>query len=40
MAEIAAALGWTERRVQNELYRARRALLQWRQRIAGDGEEP
>lgn len=39
MAEIAAAMGWNERRVQNELYRARRALLQWRQKHAGEGDE-
>jgi RNA polymerase sigma-70 factor (ECF subfamily) len=39
MAEIGAALGWSERQVQNALYRARRALLDWRQRHADEGEE-
>jgi RNA polymerase sigma-70 factor (ECF subfamily) len=39
MAEIGAALGWSEKQVQNALYRARRALLDWRQRHAGEGEE-
>jgi RNA polymerase sigma factor (sigma-70 family) len=38
LAEIAATLGWNEKRVQNELYRARRVLLQWRQQHASDGE--
>jgi RNA polymerase sigma-70 factor (ECF subfamily) len=38
MAEIAAALGWNEKRVGNELYRARRALLEWRRRDASEGE--
>jgi RNA polymerase sigma-70 factor (ECF subfamily) len=40
MAEIGAAWGWSEKQVQNALYRARRALLDWRQRHAGEGEEP
>jgi RNA polymerase sigma-70 factor (ECF subfamily) len=40
MAEIAAALGWNERRVQNELYRARCALLRWREQHGGEGDEP
>jgi RNA polymerase sigma-70 factor (ECF subfamily) len=39
MAEIAAAMGWNEKRVDNELYRARRALLAWRQREGREGEE-
>jgi RNA polymerase sigma-70 factor (ECF subfamily) len=38
MAEIAAALGWNEKRVGNELYRARRALVEWRRRAASEGE--
>jgi len=37
MAEIAVALGWNEKRVGNELYRARRALVEWR-RAASEGE--
>jgi RNA polymerase sigma-70 factor (ECF subfamily) len=38
MAEIGAALGWNEKKVENELYRARRALLEWRRREWGEGE--
>jgi RNA polymerase sigma-70 factor (ECF subfamily) len=38
-AEIAAAMGWNELREKNELYKARRALAQWRQREAADGGE-
>ena len=38
VAEIAAALRWNEKRVQNELYKARRALADWRQREAAEGE--
>lgn len=30
MQEIAAALGWTPKKVENELYRARQALVKWR----------
>jgi RNA polymerase sigma-70 factor (ECF subfamily) len=30
IAEIAAGLGWSERRVEHELSRARRALAEWR----------
>ena len=37
MAEIGALLGWNEDRVKNELYRARRSLIQWEQREA-EGE--
>ena len=38
-AEIAAALGWNENRVRNELSKARRALADWRRREAGEGDE-
>jgi len=40
VAEIAAALGWNKKRVENELYKARCALDDWRRREAGEGEEP
>jgi RNA polymerase sigma-70 factor (ECF subfamily) len=36
MAEIAAQLRWNEKRVDNELYKARRALADWRRREAED----
>jgi RNA polymerase sigma-70 factor, ECF subfamily len=36
--EIAAALQWNEKRVRNELYKARRALADWR-RATGEGDE-
>ena len=39
VAEIAAALGCKEKRVENELAKARRALVEWRRRDAGEGEE-
>jgi RNA polymerase sigma-70 factor (ECF subfamily) len=39
LAEIAAALGWNEKRVENELAKARRALVEWRRRDLGEGEE-
>jgi RNA polymerase sigma-70 factor, ECF subfamily len=39
MAEIGAALRWNEKRVENELYRARRALIDWRRRDAGNGDD-
>ena len=39
VAEIGQALGWSPIRVQNELSRARRTLLEWRQREADEGEE-
>lgn len=32
IAEIAEAVGWKPKRVENELFRARRALADWRQR--------
>jgi RNA polymerase sigma-70 factor (ECF subfamily) len=38
MAEIGAAMGWNEKRVENELYRARRALVLWRRREAEEGD--
>jgi RNA polymerase sigma-70 factor (ECF subfamily) len=37
-AEIAAAMGWNEKRVYNELFKARRTLVEWRQREADEGE--
>ncbi len=37
IAEIAAALGWNDKKVQNELYKARRALTEWRERDAREG---
>jgi RNA polymerase sigma-70 factor, ECF subfamily len=40
VAEIGAAMGWSVRRVQNELYRARRALADWRRHEAEEGEKP
>jgi RNA polymerase sigma-70 factor (ECF subfamily) len=36
-AEIARALGWNEKRVYNELYKARCALADWRRRHADEG---
>jgi RNA polymerase sigma-70 factor, ECF subfamily len=36
--EIAAALHWNEKRVRNELYKARRALAEWRRGVA-EGDE-
>jgi RNA polymerase sigma-70 factor (ECF subfamily) len=36
VAEIAAAMGWSRIRVQNELSRARRTLVEWR-RNQGEG---
>ena len=37
VAEIAAALRWNEKKVQNELYKARRVLARWRERDAREG---
>jgi RNA polymerase sigma-70 factor (ECF subfamily) len=37
VAEISAALRWSKKRVENELYRARRSLID-RQRDEGEGE--
>jgi RNA polymerase sigma-70 factor (ECF subfamily) len=39
VAEIGRALRWNEKRVHNELYRARRALADWRRRDAAEGDE-
>src|SRR5439155_12501813 len=39
VAEIAAALDCNEKRVENELAKARRALVEWRRRDSGEGEE-
>jgi RNA polymerase sigma-70 factor, ECF subfamily len=39
-AEIAAAMGWNEKRVYNELFKARRTLIEWREREAEEGETP
>jgi RNA polymerase sigma-70 factor, ECF subfamily len=39
LAEIATALRWNTDRVKNELARARRALADWRERAAGQGDE-
>jgi RNA polymerase sigma-70 factor, ECF subfamily len=40
VAEIGAAMGWNPMRVQNELFKARRALAEWRRREADEGDEP
>jgi RNA polymerase sigma-70 factor (ECF subfamily) len=40
IAEIGAALGWTSKRVEHELARARHALAAWREREAREGEAP
>ena|SRR5438067_2108461 len=40
MSEIGALMGWNEDRVKNELYRARRSLVDWRQREAAEGGNP
>jgi RNA polymerase sigma-70 factor (ECF subfamily) len=39
VAEIAAALSCNQKRVENELAKARRALVEWRRREAGEGDE-
>jgi RNA polymerase sigma-70 factor (ECF subfamily) len=39
VAEIAGAMRWNEKRVENELSRARRALVDWRRRCTDEGEE-
>jgi RNA polymerase sigma factor (sigma-70 family) len=38
IAEIAAAFCWNEKRVENELSRARRTLAEWRRRVASEGD--
>jgi RNA polymerase sigma-70 factor (ECF subfamily) len=38
VAEIGATFGWNAKRVENELYRARRALAEWQARIAEEDE--
>jgi RNA polymerase sigma-70 factor (ECF subfamily) len=38
VAEIAAAIRWKEKRVYNELYRARLTLAEWQRREAVEGE--
>jgi RNA polymerase sigma-70 factor, ECF subfamily len=39
VAEIGQAMGWKPSRVEYELHRARRALIEWRRREAGEGDE-
>jgi RNA polymerase sigma-70 factor (ECF subfamily) len=39
MAEIGALMGWNEDRVKNELYRARRALVNWHERETAEGDD-
>ncbi len=39
LSEIGAAMGWNEKKVQNELYKARRALIAWREREERDNRE-
>src|SRR5262249_46933519 len=39
-AEIAATIGCKEKRIYNELHRARLALTEWRRRSGGEGETP
>jgi RNA polymerase sigma-70 factor (ECF subfamily) len=38
LTEIAQVMGWTETRVKNELYKARRGLIEWRRQEAAEGE--
>jgi RNA polymerase sigma-70 factor (ECF subfamily) len=40
VVEIGAAMGWNPVRVQNELSRARRTLIEWQRRSADEGAEP
>ena len=39
VGEIAVAMRWNEKKVYNELYRARRVLADWQRRDAAEGEE-
>lgn len=39
VAEIAAVLEWSPTRVQNELFKARRALAQWREQAAREEQQ-
>jgi RNA polymerase sigma-70 factor (ECF subfamily) len=39
VSEIAAAMRWNEKKVYNELYKARRVLAEWQRRDAAEGEE-
>lgn len=39
VGEIAAAMRWNEKKVYNELYKARRVLADWQRRDAAEGEE-
>ena len=38
VAEIGAAMGWNVKRVYNELFKARRSLVEWQARRAKDEE--
>ena len=38
--EIATAMSWNEKRVYNELYKARRVLAEWHRRDSAEGGEP
>jgi len=39
VAEIALTMRWNEKRVRNQLYKARLALVEWRRREADEGED-
>ena len=39
VSEIAIAMCWNEKKVYNELYKARRILAEWQRRDAAEGEE-
>jgi RNA polymerase sigma-70 factor (ECF subfamily) len=39
VAEIALTMRWNEKRVRNQLYKARLALVEWRRREANEGED-
>jgi RNA polymerase sigma-70 factor (ECF subfamily) len=40
MMEIGQMMGWSRTRVKNELYKARRALVEWQRQETGEGDEP